>query len=193
MIGCLPQQLISESLFNHVLKEDQAMLRKAFQESIANPKLKIRSAEYRFRYGGSSENENGNIVVLQSTFLALQNPHSAQIEYVVAVNRLVSSAQPPVKHNTTPVTFTLSSALSSSLLRPLPPPPPPPPPPPQPQQTLTLPTMPQSSQFITPIPNLSMTNNSLSYPSDSYITGLLKNLDNLEKFWQQKSSFILDT
>lgn len=138
MIGYLPQQLISESLFNHVHKSDQAMLHKTFQDAIANPKLKIRSGEYRFRHGSSPSNEI-YAVTLETVFAALQNPFSGQIEYVVAHNRLISDldtnaaaatvATQPLQHHTShaspahPITFTLSSSnlLATSLLSPPPP------------------------------------------------------------------------
>jgi hypothetical protein len=63
IIGCMPNQLISESIFNLVHPEDVHLLRKAFQEAIGTLKNhKIRTYHYRFRLDSSSLNANGNLL-----------------------------------------------------------------------------------------------------------------------------------
>lgn len=94
LIGYLPHQLISESLFSHVHTDDVNLLKKAFHETLANTKHKIRTHEYRFRL------ENNTYVTIESVLYALQNPFNSQIEYIVAQNTLCSTPINIVNTNT---------------------------------------------------------------------------------------------
>ena len=84
MVGYLPNQLMSESLFNYVHADDKPLLKKAFQESIVNSKHKIRTHQYKFKL------KNDSYVVLESILYALKNPFNGQFEYIVAQNKLCS-------------------------------------------------------------------------------------------------------
>ncbi|CAF0759999.1 unnamed protein product [Brachionus calyciflorus] len=101
LIGYLPHQLLSESLFNHVHTDDINLLKKAFQEitSSNNLKNKIRTREYRFRL------ENNTYVTLQSVLYALQNPFNDQLEYIVAQNTLISTPVNFFKDQKTPMSM----------------------------------------------------------------------------------------
>jgi hypothetical protein len=84
-LGFLPQQLLSESLFNYVHVDDIQMLKKCFQEAIFSSPLKIKTREYRIKL----EN-NKSFALIESVIFALKNPLNNNLEYIMLQNKFNS-------------------------------------------------------------------------------------------------------
>ena len=84
-LGYLPQQLLSESLFNYVHVDDIQMLKKCFQEAIFSSPLKIKTREYRIKL-----EFNKSFALIESVVFALKNPLNNNLEYVMLQNKFNS-------------------------------------------------------------------------------------------------------
>ena len=84
-MGYLPEQLISETIFNYIHSDDIPMLKKVFQEAILNSPTKIKTADYRVRL----EN-NKSFAIIESVIFALKNPFTNSLEYILSQNKFCS-------------------------------------------------------------------------------------------------------
>ena len=88
LLGYLPHQLMSESIFNQSHADDVPMLRKTFQDALNNPHQKIQTQTYRLKLENNVKaNSYTNV---ETVFYALSNPSSCQLEYVLAQTKLAS-------------------------------------------------------------------------------------------------------
>ena len=89
MVGYLPHELKSESLFSHVHVDDVEALKGSFNEALLNTNTKVCAQPYRFRDLANPSRYKS----IKSTFFALKNPFTGLVEHVVAYNSSISHSK----------------------------------------------------------------------------------------------------